>query len=152
MSVAYQLLSGARTVVLELPLFSGFTTAQSAIRERPFASTEHGDVFPFLCFSIQREVAGKIIRATESKVGMAYPIMVAYYHKRGADLGDQAVIGAVLDAREAIRHALWQPHVYGVPDQVDIDYDPDPPFDLTALDASLVVSLQLFTPLVVEVR
>src|SRR5262245_24424912 len=152
MSIAYAVLSGARSVVLGLPLFSGFAPSQSAIRLRPFASRDHGDSFPFLCFSVGREVPGKTIRTTESQVGMAYPITVAYFYQKGADLEDQALVQAVLDAREAIRHALWQPHAYGVPGQVDIDYDPDPPYDLGALDASLVVSLQVFTPLVVENR
>ena len=148
-------LIGAQAVVLALPLFASYTSAQSDIRQRPFASQADGDVFPFLCFSPTVEVPGKTFRASPDAagvVGMAYPVVCSFFYQKTGYLADENALAWMYGAREAIRHALWQPHALGVPGQVDCDYDPDPAVDLGALDSLILVSVQLFTALVAEIR
>lgn len=139
MSQYSDLLTAAQSVTMALPGFAGLG---SAIRSRPFCSTEHGDTLPFVCFSPGLESVGD--ENFDRGVRMWYPILVTIFREKGPAYEDAAAIVWKLDRREEVRSALWEPRVLA-DSQIDCTYDPRPPWDFSALDKVFDVSTQLFT-------
>lgn len=157
MSTYWDALTAAKARVLAKPTFAGYSSAQSAIRKRPYCSVEAGDALPFLCFSGEWERLEPEWDhfgedgGSAGVVGVGYPVVVAWFRARGGEVQDAAAMQAVYQGREEIRNALWQPKALAAL-QVDAAYDPNPPFDRAGLDALFHLSLQRFVFAYVEER
>lgn len=151
MSSYHSVLTACKTTVLALPVLS-VAGATGAVRKRPFFSAEHGDALPFVTFSPEREMVAAQQQSEE--VWLDYPVYVVLFLAKNATLQNAAQLQLQLDAREAIRKALWRTPTppLGIPGLFHAVYDPEPAFDLGGLDELFDVSLQRFTFRVPEQR
>lgn len=133
----WQILKAAQAAVMILPEFVGVS---SAIRLRPFCSTEHGDRLPFACFSGSAERVGQLYRADRALID--YPVYLTVFTAKGPDLEGEEAMRLKLQRREAARHALWRPRLH--PTQGLARYEPDPPWDFGGLDRAFDISVQMW--------
>jgi hypothetical protein len=116
--------------------------ASILVRKFPFWIAEY-DTFPMVCISPEAEIINA--ETFENTVWIDYPVVVMHVATRGSDPENQNQILDQLRFREQARLSLWRPSLAGVSSVFDCSYEPNPPFDLTALENSFDVSLQLFT-------
>ena len=117
-------------------------TGTVVVRKQPFWVSEH-DSFPLICLSPEAEQIESL--TFENIAFIDYPVVVMHVIRRGSSPESQAEILEQLEFREKVRLALWRPSLAGVDAVMDCNYEPEPPFDMSGLDQTFDVSLQLFT-------
>ncbi|MCA1684662.1 MAG: hypothetical protein LC745_01500 [Planctomycetia bacterium] len=147
MSQYYSILVAAKNALAALP---GFVGATFSIRKRPFCSTDHGDVLPFVCLSYDAEAVGDVYT---TGVWIDYPVWVTLFQAKGAECGEITSEQYQLDRREDVRVTLYKGSLATDPPVMDCTrYDPDPAWNTAGLDQAFDVSQQKFTFRNVEAR
>ena len=136
MSVYGSILTACKSLILTIP---GVTSGQVKIRKRP-VFIAGVDTLPFYCLSPRRRVVRKYVMKDTVEYG--YPVLVTYWQEAKFDF---ETVEAELAAFEAVAGKLMTLSLSGVPTVTDFKYDPQPDFDLPAVDAAFDLSAQEFT-------
>jgi hypothetical protein len=136
-STYLQILDSVVSTLSQVPPLAGVTIRK---RKRPFVDRERGETLPAVCVSPSREKIESLHFTKGAKID--YPVFISVIES-----GDLLYLDPswMLETRERIRLALYRPALDGVPAVFDCDYDPNPAYDFAGLEASLDVSVQLFT-------
>jgi hypothetical protein len=148
MSIYSDALATVKATLEALDSFAGdpTPTIPVVIRKRLFFSAEHGDTYPFCCLARDKDP----ITALQFNKGafVDYPIYVVIFQQLGFTIGDLAQQEWQDDRRQEIFSALYKTRLVGF----DVNYDPEPVFDLAGLDKLHDISIQKFTYRVSESR
>lgn len=137
-SVHSRILDAMLAKLQALPELQGGTFK---VRKKPYWDRERGETLPLICLCPQTEKLADI--NFENSGVMDYPVVVVIARAGDLLLDDPRDL---LDLRATVRQGLADPDLDGADELIDsVAYDPAPPFDTSALDASLDASLQGFT-------
>lgn len=126
-------------VAAQMTTVAGLTApGQVKKRKRPVYIKEY-DPLPLLCVCPRAERVLAYVQ--NGDVFIRYPVVLALVRQQPLDFGDVAF---ELDTRELIRLKLSHETLTGASTVFNFDYDPEPVFDLSGLDASVDVSMQEF--------
>lgn len=121
---------------------AAFDAATIDIRERPYYDPER-DSLPLLVLTPETE---KPVGETQGNViEVEYPVQFTYIQAGNLVVSDRDAIQDRLTIRQAIRQRLHRPTLEGVSTVFDATYEPDPTYDVSAIDRALRVSRQRLT-------